>query len=61
MKNTQMRNLSLNEMIALNGGGSDPDGCSGCSAGRALREAISSFFAAWAGSGNLSGTAGMYK
>ncbi|WP_339840411.1 hypothetical protein [uncultured Maribacter sp.] len=56
-----MKNLSLKEMIVLNGGGSDPDGCSGCSSGRALREAISSFFAAWAGSGNLSGTAGMYK
>jgi len=36
MKNTQMRNLSLNEMIVLNGGGSDPDGCSGCSAGVAF-------------------------
>lgn len=37
LENYKLKELSLKEQLNYEGGGSDPDGCSGCSAGRGVR------------------------
>ncbi|WP_339840414.1 hypothetical protein [uncultured Maribacter sp.] len=37
LENYKIKKLTLKEQLNCEGGGSDPDGCSGCSAGRGVR------------------------